>query len=137
MSVDVLQYSTAASRDARPSMSGLQAVGTLDAGLIAMDTDVMSARSYSSDVEDGLRLAPDDSDADDTAAVPWPQLPLSTAPSCSRQAYNSDVPSHNSRSYYIKLFTLTSLPGPCDSMHAAVINKQDAVCDGILQHVGA
>lgn len=57
-------------------MSGPQAVGTLDAGLIGMDTDVMSARSYSSDVEDGLRLAPDDSDADDTAAVPWPQLPL-------------------------------------------------------------
>jgi hypothetical protein len=41
-----------------------------------MDTDVSSARGYSSDVEDGLRLAADDSDADDTAAVPWPQLPL-------------------------------------------------------------
>lgn len=57
-------------------MSGPQAVSSFDAGLITMDTDVMSARGYSSDVEDGLRLAPDDSDADDTAAVPWPQLPL-------------------------------------------------------------
>ena len=76
MSVDVSYTIATAYRDARPSMSGPQAVSSLDAGLIAMDTDVMSARGYSTDIEDGLRLAADDSDADDTAAVPWPQLPL-------------------------------------------------------------
>jgi hypothetical protein len=76
MSVDVSYINATAYSDARPSMSGPQAESSLDTGLIAMDTDVMSARGYNSDVEDGLRLAADDRDADDMAAVPWPQLPL-------------------------------------------------------------